>query len=116
MRFHPILRRYLWGGRRLDALGKSLDAGSDYAESWELVDHGADQSTVTDGPLAGRTLSELVKRYDRELLGRHAGVRQFPLLFKFLDAHDRLSVQVHPDDGRARRLDPPDAQERPKPG
>ncbi|HEV3138576.1 MAG TPA: type I phosphomannose isomerase catalytic subunit [Pirellulales bacterium] len=108
LRFHPILRRYLWGGRRLETLGKALGAFHDYAESWEVVDHGADQSVVANGPLAGRTLGELVRQHGRELLGRHAGVKQFPLLFKFLDAHDRLSIQVHPDDARAARLDPPD--------
>jgi mannose-6-phosphate isomerase len=108
LRFLPILRRYLWGGRRLEALGKPLGPFHDYAESWEIADHGVDQSVVAEGPLAGRTLGELVRQHGRELLGRHAGVQQFPLLFKFLDAHDRLSIQVHPDDARARRLDPPD--------
>ncbi|MBI3836584.1 MAG: class I mannose-6-phosphate isomerase [Planctomycetia bacterium] len=108
LRFHPILRRYLWGGRRLETLGKPLGPFNDYAESWEIADHGTDQSVVAEGPLAGRTLGELVRQHGHELLGRHAGVKQFPLLFKFLDAHERLSIQVHPDDARARRLDPPD--------
>jgi mannose-6-phosphate isomerase len=108
LRFQPILRRYLWGGRRLESLGKSLGAGNDYAESWEIVDHGADQSIVAHGVLAGYSLGELVRQHGTKLLGRHAGLRQFPLLFKFLDAHDRLSVQVHPDDTRAALLDPPD--------
>ncbi len=108
LRFQPILRRYLWGGRRLESLGKALGPGDDFAESWEIVDRGADQSVVTAGPLAGHTLGELVRQHGPELLGCHAGLTQFPLLFKFLDAHDRLSVQVHPDDARAARLDPPD--------
>jgi mannose-6-phosphate isomerase len=108
LRFHPILRRYLWGGRRLETLAKSLGPGNDYAESWEIVDHGHDQSVVAEGPLAGHTLGELVRQHPRALLGRHAQAGRFPLLFKFLDAHDRLSIQVHPDDARARRLDPPD--------
>jgi mannose-6-phosphate isomerase len=109
LRFEPILRRYLWGGRRLEnVLGKSLGEGDDYAESWEIVDHGDDQSIVRDGPLKGRRLSELIQQHPRELLGRHAGGAQFPLLFKFLDAHKNLSVQVHPNDDQAARLDPPD--------
>lgn len=108
LRFQPILRRYLWGGRRLETLGKMLGSGNDYAESWEIVDHGADQSVVAGGALAGLTLNELVRQHARALLGRHAQERRFPLLFKFLDAHDRLSIQVHPDDARAARLDPPD--------
>jgi mannose-6-phosphate isomerase len=108
LRFQPILRRYLWGGRRLESLGKTLGAGQDYAESWEVVDHNADQSVVLRGPLEGTTLAELVEMQGPALLGRHAPLKHFPLLFKFLDAHDRLSIQVHPDDARAAQLDPPD--------
>jgi mannose-6-phosphate isomerase len=109
LRFHPILRRYLWGGRRLESLGKRLGEGNDYAESWEIVDHGDDQSTVAFGPLAGRALTELVTQHAQALLGRHAGTTPFPLLVKFLDARERLSLQVHPDDQRAQRLEPPDS-------
>jgi mannose-6-phosphate isomerase len=109
LRFQPILRRYLWGGRRLESLGKSLGSASDYAESWEIVDHGDDQSRVAAGPLAGQTLGALARDFAGPLLGRHAPVPRFPLLFKFIDAHDRLSLQVHPDDARAARLDPPDS-------
>ncbi|MEX0678158.1 MAG: type I phosphomannose isomerase catalytic subunit [Pirellulales bacterium] len=108
LRFQPILRCYMWGGRRLESLGKQLGPGSDYAESWEIVDRGADQSVVTAGPLAGRTLGELVREFGQPLLGRHAGHQRFPLLFKFLDAQQRLSLQVHPDDAHAAALDPPD--------
>jgi len=109
LRFAPIFKRYLWGGRRLETLlAKRLGPGDDYAESWEVVDRGRDQSIVTHGPLADTTLGELVSRHGSELLGRHAGEPRFPLLFKFLDAHLPLSVQVHPDDAAAARLNPPD--------
>jgi mannose-6-phosphate isomerase len=105
----PLYRRYLWGGRRFaTALGRELPPGDDYAESWELVDRGADQSLVAAGPLAGATLGTLVRERGGELLGRHAPRAAFPLLFKFLDACRDLSVQVHPDDARAARLSPPD--------
>jgi mannose-6-phosphate isomerase len=106
----PVYRRYLWGGRRFaTALGRDLPAGDDFAESWELVDRpGTDQSVVAAGPLAGRTLGDLVRGHGRDLLGRHAPRAAFPLLFKFLDARRDLSVQVHPDDARAARLVPPD--------
>jgi mannose-6-phosphate isomerase len=109
----PVYRRYLWGGRRFaTALGRDLPPGDDFAESWEVVDRpgpdGGDQSIVAAGPLAGRTLGDLVRGHGRELLGRHAGLPTFPLLFKFLDACRDLSVQVHPDDERAARLVPPD--------
>ena len=110
--FAPIYRRYIWGGRRfVEALGRDLPPGEDYAESWELVDRPDrpdEESVVSHGPLAGRTLGELVRGHGRELLGRHAPQPRFPLLFKFLDACRDLSVQVHPDDARAARLSPPD--------
>jgi mannose-6-phosphate isomerase len=110
LHFRPILRSYLWGGRRLGtSLGKPLPADDVWAESWEIADHGADQSVVEFGPLAGTTLHELVGGYGRELLGRHHPQRQFPLLLKFLDGAQTLSVQVHPNDAQAARLSPPDA-------
>ena len=109
LRFDPILRRYLWGGRRLESvLGKSIGSGEDFAESWEIVDHGTDQSIVNHGELRGSRLNDLLQRHGAELLGRHPEVSQFPLLFKFLDAHKPLSVQVHPNDEQAATLDPPD--------
>ncbi len=109
LRFEPLFRRYIWGGRRLGTvLNKPIGPGDDYAESWEIVDHGDDQSVVAYGELQGTTLGELVARRGSELLGRHHPQRQFPLLFKFLDAQLALSVQVHPDDQQAAQLDPPD--------
>ena len=67
-----------------------------------------DQSVVIAGPLAGTTLGDLVRRHGAELLGDHAPLKQFPLLFKFLDAQKDLSVQVHPNDQQAAQLVPPD--------
>lgn len=109
LRFRPLLRRYVWGGRRLAThLGRTLPPGEDYAESWELCDRGADQSVVADGPLAGATLADLLRDHAHAVLGKHAGLTRFPLLFKLLDAQRVLSVQVHPDDRRAALLTPPD--------
>jgi len=89
-----------------DLLGKPICAHSDYAESWEICDHGADQSVVAEGPYRGRRLDSLVREFPHELFGRHEDLGQFPLLIKFLDAHDRLSVQVHPNDDEACRYMP----------
>ncbi len=106
LRFEPILKDLIWGGRRLGTLlGKPIGPGSTYAESWELADHRGDVSRVIEGPQAGRTLRDLVREQPEELLGPALKDRgQFPLLVKFLDAHQVLSVQVHPDDDRGRRL------------
>jgi mannose-6-phosphate isomerase len=90
------------------SLGKELPAGGIVAESWEICDRQADQSVVAAGPLASTTLRELLTRDPRGVMGRHASLARFPLLFKFLDAHQPLSVQVHPNDEQAARLDPPD--------
>jgi len=105
----PIYRRYLWGGRRFaSAFHRRLSEPGPYAESWQLVDRGDDQSVVAAGPLAGSTLHALVQGRGADLLGRHAPLATFPLLFKFLDACQDLSVQVHPDDARAAALGTPD--------
>ncbi|MDZ7615986.1 MAG: type I phosphomannose isomerase catalytic subunit [Patescibacteria group bacterium] len=110
LRFQPILKQYLWGGRRLGLLlNKPLGQGEDYAESWEVVDHGEDQSVVDCGPLAGMTLGQLTRERGEELLGCPNPLGRFPLLLKFLDARKTLSVQVHPNDEQAAMQTPPDA-------
>lgn len=96
--FEPIFKPKPWGGRRLATLlNKALPKGQFIGESWELVDLPGDESHVRRGPLAGRTLADLVKLWGRDLLG-HAPLidDRFPLLIKFLDACENLSVQVHP--------------------
>lgn len=104
--FEPILKRIRWGGRRLGSqLQKPLGDGNDYAESWEIADHGQDQSRVSGGPFNGITLRQLLQSHPHQLLGQHAGMTQFPLLIKFLDANDWLSLQVHPDNSLARQFD-----------
>jgi mannose-6-phosphate isomerase len=107
LKFLPILKRLRWGGRRLgDFLRKPIGPCADYAESWEICDLGDDRSVVETGPWRDRDLHALIRDLPREMLGRHAGLDQFPLLVKFLDAHDRLSVQVHPDDAQAAAFAP----------
>lgn len=109
LQFKPLLRQYIWGGRRLSSLlGKPLGEGDNYAESWEVVDHHDGQSVVQNGPLAGKTLGEIVREHGASLFGKHGQRDKFPLLFKFLDCNRNLSVQVHPDDARAALLTPPD--------
>lgn len=109
LRFEPLFRNYIWGGRRLQTvLDKPIGEGDDFAESWEVVDHKDGQSVVAFGDLAGKKLHDLVTESGSDLLGDHHPQDRFPLLFKFLDANRKLSVQVHPDDARGALLTPPD--------
>lgn len=109
LRFQPILKQTIWGGRRLGTtLKKNLGDAEDYAESWEIVDHGDNQSIVTNGALAGATLKELIQRNKDFLFGDAAEFVDFPLLLKYLDCNRVLSVQVHPDDSYGLRMTPPD--------
>lgn len=112
--FVPLFKRTLWGGRRLGTLlGKPIGSGDDYAESWEIVDHEDDQSVVTQGPWAGRSLADLFGEHRAWLMGdawcdRHPDAKRFPLLLKFLDCNRVLSVQVHPDDAFGKTMEVPD--------
>ncbi len=108
LRFVPFLRPMVWGGRRLgEVLGKPLPTDKPYGESWEVSDHAVHQSEVASGPLAGRTLRHLMEEDRASLLGGSVeACRVFPWLIKFLDARDWLSVQVHPDDEKVKRLLP----------
>ena len=105
LRFIPVYKKYIWGGRRLETvLGRELGPEPTYAESWEIAAHPHGQSVVENGPLAGTSLHELTATRSDELLGPHHAQTRFPLLVKYLDAKQRLSLQVHPDDDLATRL------------
>ena len=95
----------IWGARTLESqFGKKLPSGVDIGESWEIVDREEAQSVVRHGPLRDRTLHELWVR-DRQLIfGDLPDAPRFPLLIKLLDAHDKLSLQVHPPEKAARSL------------
>ncbi|MEM0926427.1 MAG: type I phosphomannose isomerase catalytic subunit [Planctomycetota bacterium] len=122
LRFAPLIKRTIWGGEKLGTLlHKPIGDNQDNAESWEIVDHGADQSIVQNGPLQGLSLGELMRDHRHWLLGMHASVPPtpkqattpasmpgFPLLLKYLDCNRVLSVQVHPDDAYGSKMDPPD--------
>lgn len=106
--FEPILKEKVWGGRRLGGLGKALPAGALVGESWEVADlastseggggGGAARSVIRIGALAGRTLHDAMRLWAPWLMGDGG----FPLLVKFLDASEHLSVQVHPSPEYAR--------------
>ena len=96
----PIFKYRIWGGRRLGKMiGKKLPADEPVGESWETSCRGDDNNVIKNGDLAGRTLADAIKADREALLGPAFGKgRRFPLLNKFIDAHDLLSVQVHPDE------------------
>lgn len=101
--FEPILKAKPWGGGRLAALlGKSAPPGAVIGESWEIASLPGDESHVRGGSAAGASLKQLVGAWGAALLGRARLVDgRFPLLLKFLDARENLSVQVHPLPGGA---------------
>jgi mannose-6-phosphate isomerase len=103
--FKPIFMERIWGGRRLESkFGKKLPPRKLIGESWEIVDRSEAQSTVRNGPLRGKTLHELWTQYRDEIFGNVPDAPRFPLLLKLLDAHDKLSLQVHPPETVASRL------------
>lgn len=106
IKFNPILKSTLWGGERIIPF-KHLDdiTQSHVGESWEISNVHGDESIVSNGPDTGKSLSELVKEYKELLIGSENYERfgnNFPLLVKFIDANDDLSIQVHPNDDLAR--------------
>ncbi len=128
----PVFKERIWGGRRLEEVfGKPLPPGRKIGESWEIADLREGQSRIANGPLTGQTLGEVVRAHAGEMAGirqdvedrgqrtedreqdtdpssvvRHppSGLHPFPLLVKFLDAQEVLSVQVHPDPEACRRM------------
>ena len=100
LRFAPIYEYRLWGGRRLaDLLTAPLAGDGPIGEAWALSDRDDHMSHVANGPLRGRTIGQLREQFPEPLLGKLAQrFRRFPLLLKFLDAREMLSVQVHPSD------------------
>jgi mannose-6-phosphate isomerase len=97
LRFEPIYQYRLWGGRRLaDLLAAPLPSGP-IGEAWILSDRDDHASQVADGSLKGRTIGQVLKQFPEQMLGKLARrFDRFPLLLKFLDVHEMLSVQVHP--------------------
>ncbi len=104
--FEPIYKPKLWGGSRiLDHFSRAPVGREPIGESWELVDLEEDASRVLSGPAKGRTLSQLVAEWGGDLLGdAELFEGRFPLLIKYLDARENLSVQVHPTEKVAREL------------
>ena len=105
LKFRPIYKQRIWGGQKLrEVFNKDIPAGEKIGESWELADLPDDKSLIANGELAGQTPSSAIEKYPKEITGDENFSGPFPLLIKFLDAEDILSVQVHPDPETCRRL------------
>jgi len=98
LKFQPLYKERVWGGRELSkAFLRTLPAGGPIGESWEIVDRPEAQSLVVGGELDGWTLREVIERRGAWLMGPSwAKERRFPILVKWLDCRERLSLQVHP--------------------
>ena len=95
--FEPFFVERMWGGRRLESeFGKKLPLQKRIGESWEIVDRPEAQSVVANGPLKGKTLHDLWTQHRKQIFGDAIDAPRFPLLLKLLDAHESLSLQVHP--------------------
>lgn len=106
LKFEPILKSIIWGGSQISKF-KNLDSEEDgIGESWEISAVEENVSVVKDGPLAGKPLDTLINEAKGELVGKKVYEKygdKFPLLIKFIDAQDDLSIQVHPDDELAEK-------------
>ena len=100
-KFQPILKSTIWGGEKIVPYKQIASGQTQVGESWELSGVKGNESVVAGGPEAGTTLPGLIARHGAALLGKANFERfgeEFPLLIKFIDARQDLSIQVHPDD------------------
>ncbi len=106
LRFTTYYKSVIWGGERIARYKGLPSLGSDIGESWELSPMPGHESVVAEGPFKGETLNALVARFPEEILGKRVNDKwhgKFPLLVKFIDSNDDLSIQVHPDDRLAKK-------------
>jgi mannose-6-phosphate isomerase len=106
LQFKPILKERIWGGTKLKTILNKPITSDRTGESWEISTVDGDVSIVSNGTLAGKSLLDLIDSSPEEILGTEVYKRfgkQFPLLFKYLDAREDLSIQVHPNDELAKK-------------
>ncbi len=106
LKFKPILKQTLWGGEKIVPFKHLNSELTGVGESWEISGVEGDESIVANGPEKGLSLTDMVRRYREELVGEENYRRfgnKFPLLIKFIDAKQDLSIQVHPDDTLAKK-------------
>jgi mannose-6-phosphate isomerase len=105
LKFKPIFKQRIWGGQKLrEVFNKDIPPFEKIGESWELADLPDDKSIIANGELAGQTLNSAIQKFPKEITGDENFSLPLPLLIKFLDAEDILSVQVHPDPETCKRM------------
>lgn len=107
LKFRTIFKDKIWGGEKIKTiLGKDFSPLPNCGETWEISGVEGNISEVAEGSLAGKNLKELIQQYQGKLVGERVYGKfqdEFPLLVKFIDANDDLSIQVHPDDALAKK-------------
>jgi mannose-6-phosphate isomerase len=106
LEFYPILKERIWGGEKLKSVLNKPITSKSTGESWEISTIEGDVSVISNGTLKGISLNELIENFPNEVLGTTVFDKfgkQFPLLFKYLDAKTDLSIQVHPNDELAKK-------------
>jgi mannose-6-phosphate isomerase len=107
IQFKPIYKEKIWGGRKIESALNRIIPDGKIGESWEISDYGKDISIAMNGSFAGLSLRDIYNSHREEVLGNmFLTSKGFPLLVKIIDAEDRLSIQVHPDDEYAEKFDP----------
>jgi len=106
LKFEPIYKELLWGGRELAKKGRELPDKARIAESWELSVREGTDSIISNGELQGEKLSEVIKKFGKDIIGTELDpgyIERFPILIKIIDANKDLSIQVHPPDTYSRK-------------
>ena len=106
IKFKPILKDKIWGGTKLNQILNKSSKKENIGESWEISDVAMDNSIVSNGILIGQTLRELIQTYKGDLVGEKVYQtfgKNFPLLIKYIDAKEALSIQLHPNDALAKQ-------------
>ena len=107
IKFNPILKDKIWGGEKLKSVLNKESSSNNIGESWELSSVDGDISMIANGVLKGVLLTEIIDKYKADLVGGKVYEQfggKFPLLFKFIDAKENLSIQLHPNDEIAKKL------------
>ena len=105
LKLAPAFKNYIWGGRRLIENYNVNYKGKILAEAWMLSAHNDGASIITNGIYAGKNLREYLAAEGLKVLGTNCRTKDFPILIKFIDAQDNLSVQVHPSDEYAQKFE-----------